>query len=101
MFHDDVKQGSGVEAATPGFVDSHQVRMRKLRGGTPARKLAVSFGAVGGNQFDGGLGRRLSRSFGKKDRAVVRPAQPLAKRKFSVDDTTLPRFPEPRITHSG
>src|ERR1019366_2270762 len=74
--------------------------MRKLSGGTPARKLAVGLRAVSRDQFNCGLRRRLSRPLREKNRAVVSSPHPLAKRKLPVHCAAFPRFPAPRIAHA-
>src|ERR1700688_1071913 len=66
--------------------------MRKLRNTCPSRQLGVGVPVLRRYQLDSSL--RPARALGKKNRAVIRPAQPLPQRELLIDNSAPPILPE-------
>src|ERR1700675_3852479 len=66
--------------------------MRKLRNTCPSRQLSVGVPVLRRYQLDCTL--RPARALGKKNRAVIRPAQPLPQRELLIDNFARPILPE-------
>jgi hypothetical protein len=89
ILHDQEKKSCTVDFTPSHLEDTNEVRMRPLRGCTPAGKLFV-IGNFRGHELDGSFS---STQFGQEHRAVIGASEPPSEGKLPGDYSTFPRFP--------